>query len=76
VLLGPLVPTTISRVLTSSRVRIGEVCQTMQTLVSLLALPIQLTLVDVEMAVGAHQGIEGERPLRGRNGGASFGATL
>ena len=44
VLLGPLVPTTISRVLTSSRLRIGEVCQATQTLVSLLALPIQLTL--------------------------------
>ncbi len=45
VLLGPLEPTAISRLRTSSMLRIGEACQTMQVEVSLLALPIQPSFV-------------------------------
>ena len=61
VLAGPPLPTTISCFLRSSKVLIGDACQTMQILTSSLALPIQVTLVGSNLAF---------TPISGSNGNA------
>ena len=67
VLAGPPLPTTISCLRRSSMVLIGDACQTMQTLTSSLALPIQVTLVGSNLAF---------TPISGSNGSARWPVAI